>query len=309
MEIVKENENENESENDNNNNNENKKNILDLPEDDEIDCGRVSCNDIKDNRFTDNRYTEVENNILLNPIEGYDQNLNEVNNNLIANNQNNPQTNTDNNDNSENKQKKTAKEKYNFKIILLGDIGTGKTSLITRYVNNNDQQLTQEIINKIIVLDESTCVKVSIHDTTTMEKLGTFTKDYYRDAHGAIIVFDLCNQESFNRIKNHWIIELNNNAPKDVVYAIIGNKSDKEKERVVKYEDATSVAGDNLYYEVSAKNGNNVSLAIEQLVYNIIDKQNEEANNPDKVLRGKEGRKTMDLVDANNIDIPKGCCK
>ena len=69
------------------------------------------------------------------------------------------------------------------------------------------------------------------------------------------------------------------------------------------------MAGDNLYYEVSAKTGNNVSLAFEQITYGIIEKQKEEENNPNKVLRGKEGRKTTDLRDINKeLDGNKKCC-
>ena len=71
---------------------------------------------------------------------------------------------------------------------------------------------------------------------------------------------------------------------------------------------AKTLADDNLYYDVSAKAGNNVSMAFEQLTMGIIEKQKEESNNPDKVLRGKEGRKTMDLKEAKNVPAKKKCC-
>ena len=61
---------------------------------------------------------------------------------------------------------------------------------------------------------------------------------------------------------------------------------------------------------MSAKTGNNISLAFEQLTMAIVEKQKEEENNPDKVVRGKEGRKTVGLKDINIEDEVKKrrCC-
>ena len=148
-------------------------------------------------------------------------------------------------------------------------------------------------------------------DTTEEEKLGKFTKNYYKDAYGALLVFDLTNQQSFQKLKT-WMEEINTNAPRDIVLCIVGNKSDLRADRKVKFEDAKDFAKDNLYYEVSCKSGTNVSLAFEQLADGIIEKQKEEENNPNKVIRGKEGRKTADLNEINkelkNLDKGNKCC-
>ena len=79
----------------------------------------------------------------------------------------------------------------------------------------------------------------------------------------------------------------------------LGNKSDLVNDREIPYEEIKEYTNDNLYYEVSAKTGNNISLAFESLAYNIQEKQIEEENNPDKVIRGIEGRKTTDLKEYN----------
>ena len=78
-------------------------------------------------------------------------------------------------------------------------------------------------------------------------------------------------------------------------------------ERAIEYETIKDFVNENLYYEVSSKTGNNVSLAFEQLAYNIVMKQAEEEGNPDKVIRGKEGRKTYDLR-MSSIKHKKKCC-
>ena len=179
---------------------------------------------------------------------------------------------------------------------MLGEVGVGKTSLIDRYVSNKFNNFTQatigpDIRKKKVEIDQNLTADLLINDTTNEEKLGKFTKNYYLDAHGALLVYDLTNEKSFKKLK-YWMDEL-----------------DLTADRSVKYEDAKDFAEDNLYYEVSAKTGNNVSLAFEQLTIGIIEKQREEENNPDKVLRGKEGRKTTDLNDINKeLMSKKKCC-
>jgi small GTP-binding protein len=259
------------------------------------------------NEGNNDRYTQVENDVLFNPIEGYDEKEGE---------------NLDNaGETKENEKAKkyivddgTKKKEFKkLKIIMLGEVGVGKTSLIDRYVSNKFNNFTQatigpDIRKKKVEIDQNLTADLLINDTTNEEKLGKFTKNYYLDAHGALLVYDLTNEKSFKKLK-YWMDELNSNAPRDIIICILGNKADLTADRSVKYEDAKDFAEDNLYYEVSAKTGNNVSLAFEQLTIGIIEKQREEENNPDKVLRGKEGRKTTDLNDINKeLMSKKKCC-
>ena len=255
----------------------------------------------------DQRYTQVDNDIDYNPIEGYQENKEEEKEENAGENQEN----VNKNDNST---LNTKKESKKLKIILLGEIGVGKSSLINRYINNkfsafNQASIGDDVKSKKVDVDQNLRVELLISDPTNEEKLGKFTKNYYVDAHGALIVYDLSNEQSFQKVR-FWMEELNSNAPRDTVFCILGNKSDLTADRVVKYEDIKALAGDNLNYEVSAKTGSNVNLAFEQLTYAIIEKQKEEENNPDKVPRGKEGRKTQDLNDINKDSAQKGkkCC-
>ena len=92
---------------------------------------------------------------------------------------------------------------------MLGEKGAGKTSIIKRYVDNNFSSFTQAKLGddirqkktEIKNLDNDAIITVglTIKDTTNEEKLGKFTRNYYLDAHGAIIVFDLTNEKSFNK--------------------------------------------------------------------------------------------------------------
>ena len=255
----------------------------------------------------DERYTQVENDIAFNPIEGYEKKDEQREENEAENPENEKEK--ENNPEPANNSKKVLKK---YKLILLGELGVGKSSLINRYVNNKFNSFNQVSIGedakiKKIELDNTLIAELQIYDPENEEKLGKYTKNYFTDAHGALIIFDLTKKESFDKVK-FWLGELDANAPKDVVHCILGNKADLTADRVVKFEDAKALAGDDLYYEVSAKTGNNVSLAFEQLTYGINEKQKDEENNPDKVVRGKEGRKTAGLNDINEEAKGKGKC-
>ena len=256
------------------------------------------------------RYTKVDNDVLFNHIEGYKEEKNEEKEQEVNE---NPEKDKENNTSKADTSTVKAKEFKKLKVILLGEKDVGKTSLIDRYVSNKFNVISKSTIGddikqKKIEIDKTLTVNLAISDTTNEEKLGQITKNYYLDAHGAIIVFDLTNENSFKKVK-FWMDELNSKGPRDVVLCLLANKADLTADRVVKYEDAKELAGDNLYYEVSAKTGNNVSLAFEQLTDGILEKQKEEENNPNKVLRGKEGRKTADLKDINkDLTAKTKCC-
>ena len=214
----------------------------------------------------------------------------------------------------ENKNNSKKKKINKFKIILLGESSVGKTALINRYVFNKfesspsvlDEKNSDKSI-KIIDIDDKSSVELSIYDTTNEKKMGKITRNYYKDAHGAIIVFDFENKESFNKVK-YWQKEINNNAPKDTMICILANKSDLIVGRNVNFEEAKALAGDNLCYEVSAKDGNNVSLAFEQLTYRIIKEQKRRKKENDMVLRGQYDRKSINLEDIKVNEKSKKCC-
>ena len=219
------------------------------------------------------------------------------------------------NNSKDNNTKIVKKKKVNkFKIILLGESGVGKTSLINKYVFNKFE--SSPIITdpdnsdksmKTIDIDDKNSVELSIYDTTNEKKMGKITKNYYKDAHGAIIVFDFGSKESLNKIK-HWQKEINNNAPKDIVICILGNKSDLIVGKDINFEEAKALSEGNLCYEVSAKDGNNVSLAFEQLAFSIIKEQKRRKKEQDQVLRGADGRKSINLKDIKVKENKKKCC-
>ena len=129
-------------------------------------------------------------------------------------------------------------EEYTFKVILVGNTGTGKTSILYNFVNgmNDCLNVTPTIgidfgTKKIVM--ENNKIKLNLWDTAGLERYRSITRSYFRSIAGAVIVFDLTNRESFNKIpiwKNE-IIENSHN--KDIQFILVGNKSDLYNKIVV----------------------------------------------------------------------------
>jgi small GTP-binding protein len=271
----------------------------------------INDQDERNSRYTQNnnsRFTQVSNdNIMENPLNYKEENKN----NSISNN-----TNLTNNNklrkNSKSNEKPKIKE-YSFKIIIVGDISVGKTSIINRFIENKFTEgikstLVNENLKKKIRIDNSTIVTLNIWDTIGDERFRILTHQFYQDSHGALLIFDITNKETFNKLEI-WIKDIIQNTPPDCILMIIGNKYDLNENRKISYDEANILSQrfNISYYEVSAKNGNNIALAFEQLTYRIIDKQREEENNVNRYLR-KDQRNTIGLEDGNNNNSNKKCC-
>ena len=163
---------------------------------------------------------------------------------------------------------------YIFKIILTGNSGSGKTSIIRRFIDRTfDDNYTCTIgvdfFMKTLNL-QNKIVKLQVWDTAGMEKYRSISASYYRGSHAAFIVFDLTSRASFDAVPK-WIeayYRTNNENEKNVV--LIGNKSDLEELREVSTEEAQSYAEINnmAYFETSAK----LSVNVEEVFHFIADK-------------------------------------
>lgn len=246
-----------------------------------------------------NRFTVVENNFS-------EEEPNDVKEESVNNSKTKDNTNIDNNpkteENNTNKYDKTKNKSdiifINFKIILVGDVSVGKTSIIGRYINNafdDDYQCTiqAEQQSKVIKEDENTSIKLNIWDTVGQEKFRAVTRQYYRDCHGAIIVFDLTKRSSFEQMKI-WLEDIKNYGNNDTVIIIMGNKSDLTAEREISSneikEKLNELNDDYLYFEVSAKNGNNISMAFDKLKKLIMENRKANENKDNNEVKNKKGK-------------------
>lgn len=121
--------------------------------------------------------------------------------------------------------------KVNVKLVIIGEAGVGKTSLMSKFVFNTFDDQKQptigcDIHNKTMTV-EGQKIDVRLWDTAGSERFQTMLPLYYRGCHGAILVYDVTRKDTFKKLRD-WLIELENNLTNDdAVVMIVGNKIDK----------------------------------------------------------------------------------
>jgi small GTP-binding protein len=169
-------------------------------------------------------------------------------------------------------------KRFIFKIIAVGDGTAGKTSIIRRYVHEEYDSKYIKTIGvshalKRLCIDDND-ITMTIWDTGGQELFDCIRPQYYRGAHGVLIIYDVTSQESFDHL-DKWLNELDNscgNIPK----IIIGNKIDLTDKRVIPPEVGEKYAHQNFvsYSETSAKTGENVAEVMEELAKLILSRSN-----------------------------------
>ncbi|KAJ8719203.1 hypothetical protein PYW07_016759 [Mythimna separata] len=163
-----------------------------------------------------------------------------------------------------------------LKILVIGESGVGKSSIILAFTTgdyNASFPATIGVDYKCKVMDvNGVKVKLGIWDTAGQERYRTLTSSFYRDAHGAILVYDVSEPKSLAKL-NEWVEELQvYSTKKNIVCLVVGNKIDKQN-RAVTREQGQAFAQKHrmLFIESSAKTQEGISLAFEELVQKIIE--------------------------------------
>ncbi|XP_053955966.1 ras-related protein Rab-43 [Anastrepha obliqua] len=128
-----------------------------------------------------------------------------------------------------------------FKVVLIGDCGTGKTCIVERFKTGNFIERHGNTIGVDFSMKtlnvEGKQAKLQIWDTAGQERFRTITQSYYRSANGVIIVYDITKRASFSNLQK-WIEEVRRYTASNVILILIGNKCDLEEEREVQFEEA-----------------------------------------------------------------------
>merc|ERR1719230_462190 len=148
------------------------------------------------------------------------------------------------------------------KLVLLGDMGAGKSSLVLRFVKGKFTDYQESTIGAAFLTKTlpELSVKFEIWDTAGPERYHSLAPMYYRGAAAAIVVYDMTSADSFKRAKD-WVKELQRQGSPSLVLALVGNKADLVEARATAEEEAKQFASSNgmLYFETSAKTNDNVT--------------------------------------------------
>ena len=168
-----------------------------------------------------------------------------------------------------------SEPEYLFKIILIGDSGVGKTNFLSQFVSNQftpDSKTTLgiEFSTKIVQVGGK-IIKVQLWDTAGHERYKTLTSNYYKGAHGAILMYDVTNSLSFNSLTK-WIKDLNDFSDNDkLVTMLVGNKIDMNMRSITTREAVDFAENEQfLFIETSALYNTNVQEAFTLLISTIL---------------------------------------
>jgi len=172
---------------------------------------------------------------------------------------------------------------YLFKVLVVGDIGTGKTSIIKRFVHNIFSMHYKSTIGvdfalKVINWDAKTIVRLQLWDIAGQERFGNMTRVYYKEAVGAMVVFDVTRVTTFEAVSK-WKNDIDQkvfiNEDQPIPVVLLANKCDMTKEGIVKnneqmnkYCEEKGFAG---WFETSAKDNINIDMAAKFLVGKILE--------------------------------------
>ena len=165
------------------------------------------------------------------------------------------------------------RKKVLMKIIILGDSGVGKTSLMNQYCNkrfSNQYKATigADFLTKEVTIDDK-LVTLQIWDTAGQERFQSLGVAFYRGADACILVYDITNEKSFEQLnswRDEFLTQANPRDPDNFSFVVIGNKVDKETERRVPKTKATQWCKSKgskpiPYFETSAKEAVKVEAA------------------------------------------------
>ena len=196
-----------------------------------------------------------------------------------------------------------------LKLLLLGDSSVGKTSILNNYISNKFDESSistvgVDYMDKIIDYNKFK-IKLQIWDTSGEEKFRTITKNFYRNADGLLVVFDLTKKESYDHIKS-WINEAKENNDK-LKTILIGNKLDLKDERIVAIDVAKQFAEKNnlKYIETSAKDGTNINESFQAIIDLLFDGKSSE-----EILHEftKQDSSLSVVDDSMEVKKKKSCC-
>lgn len=192
-----------------------------------------------------------------------------------------------------------------LKIIVVGDMGTGKTALIRKFVEGNFSEFYKitigvDFANKIVKCGDASA-DVQLWDIAGQERFGNMTGVYYREAVGAVVVFDVMRSPTFDMTKvwkKDIYEKVRTSKGQPVPTILLGNKIDlMEKDEtwearraeILEYSKENGFLG---FFETSAKEGTNVDESLMHLVQHIIENNIEsESSRADGVKIGEEQQK------------------
>lgn len=171
-----------------------------------------------------------------------------------------------------------------FKVLIIGDSGVGKSSIMLRYCDDSYEQSYMSTIGvdfkiKSFKINDKV-YKIQIWDTAGQERFHTITTSYYRGASGIILVYDITDRTTFTKLSD-WIEEIHQHSQPNVPIIFVGNKCDLIDNRQVSYTESKEFAQSKSYeyIESSAKTNTNIDDLFVKIIQQMDNKDTDIAQN------------------------------
>lgn len=183
----------------------------------------------------------------------------------------------------------SSRKKNILKVIILGDSGVGKTSLMHRYVNDKYSQqykatIGADFLTKEVAVDDKVAT-MQVWDTAGQERFQSLGVAFYRGADCCVLVYDVTNAKSFENIKtwrDEFLVHANVSSPETFPFVILGNKVDiEDNKKTVNAKSAqelTKSLGNIPLFLTSAKDAINVDSAFEEIARNALQQNQNDAD-------------------------------
>ena len=190
----------------------------------------------------------------------------------------------------------TSEPNVTFKILTIGESGVGKTCILRRFVENKFLKnhlatIGIDFKTKTLTINDQE-IKLKIWDTAGQERFRNITTQYYKGADGIVLVYDVTDDASYEKIRD-WMDQILSNTQRDEIgLVLLGNKCDMEP-RIITEEQGNQLA-DELkisYFETSALTGQGIKEAFEQLTRDIMKRKGVGNDNSDNVELKKKCEK------------------
>lgn len=177
-----------------------------------------------------------------------------------------------------------SRKKVLLKVIILGDSGVGKTSLMNQYVNKrftNQYKATigADFLTKEVMVDDR-LVTMQIWDTAGQERFQSLGVAFYRGADCCVLVYDVTQTNTFKALdewRDEFLIQASPRDSENFPFVVIGNKIDLDSRSVStkRAQNWCHSKGDVPYFETSAKEALNVEQAFQAVAKNALAQENE----------------------------------
>ena len=206
----------------------------------------------------------------------------------------------------------SQEEEGSYKVVLLGESGVGKTSIINQFINEEfleDQESTTgaTFSSKEVETKSGQIIKFVVWDTAGQEKFRSLTKMFYKNAIAAILVYDITRKESFEELKKYWAEQIKETSSKNIIICIAANKYDLLEFEEVEEGEGRKLAKDlnAIFKTTSAKNQTGINDLFYAIANKIVDPSYDVNKDDDDDKDNKGNKETVKINQSVQIEKDK----